>query len=808
MFASSGFVAFAVGLALQSPAEMRGAFIENLGQWDSRVAFACPGGELSVFAIAGGFRIAAVDGTGRGAAVFVDFGADPAAPEGLEVLPGTRNFLRGSDPNAWVRSAKAFGAVAYEEVAPGVDLLLRMRNGSPSFDFELAAGADAARIPRLRIEGIESLVVEPDGGATLRTAIGPLRIGRPLSWATGPDGVDRPLSSRFERTGERSLRVVVDPPRDDERVIVDPDLVFSTLLGGVNTAVTEVAHDVAYDDAGAPIVVGATSSLGFPVTPGAYDATLNGVDDVFVSKFTVDGGDLVFSTLVGGSSYDAAEAVAVAAGGAIVVAGDTRSPNFPVTASAFDTALSLGGPPDGFVLRLAADGSSLVWSTYFGGTSNELPRDLALDAAGNVYVAGHTNSSNFPVTPGAYDPLNSSSDDGFVTKFSAAGNGLYYSTYLGASGVLDNVRGLALAPNGEAIVTGRGSVGFPVTQLAYDPTQNGGLDAFVARLNANGSGLVAGTFLGGSSEDAATAVAVGLDGAVTICGEAGLNFPVTPGSFDSTPPVNFKDAFVARLDGSLSALLYSTYLGGEQHDEPTDLVVDDGGGAIVTGVFLNGTTQFPTTPDALATGLGYAFLSRLAPDGSRLTYSTYLSNIDALPYGLASRSDGTVFVTGITPPGFPTTPGAFDTTPGFHDVFLAKFDLCPGEIEVAGAGCAGSAGYLPALAVAGCASPGFTLEVSLTRTFAPTDALLLFGLGATPVPLTPGCALGIGPLLPQIVIPLPIPGSGAGTGSIEFSAVIPPLPQAIEFKIQAAVADPGAAFGVAASNPIRIRVDA
>lgn len=785
-----------------------GAFVENLGQYDPNVRYSCGTGDLGVFATAGGFRVAAVDGSGRGAAVFFEFGVGDTAPSGLDRLPGERHFLRGADPANWVRSARAFSGVAYRDVESGVDLLLRVRDARPSFDFVLDPGVDVAALPELRIDGIDSLSIENDGGATLLTPIGPLALARPISWATDEDGEKRPLASRFTLAGERSLRVVVESPRPGERVIVDPDLVFSTLLGGVNTAATELARDVAFDVDGAPIVVGEVSSIGFPLTAGAFDVTLNGLDDVFVTKFEPDGGELEFSTVIGGSSYESAWGVGVVADGAIVVTGDTRSMNFPVTANAFDTSHSGGGLPDGFAARLSQDGSSLVWSTFFGGTSNEYPQELALDGAGNVFVGGSTNSSNFPITPGAYDPLNSSHNDGFVVKFSAAGHGMYYSTYLGASGVLDNVNGLALASNGEAIVTGRGSVGFPVTQLAYDPTPNGQLDAFVARLNANGSGLVAGTFLGGNTDDAAMAVAVGLDGTVTICGEAGANFPVTPGSFDSTPPLDFNDAFVARFDSTLGSLLYSTYLGGEQHDEPTDVVVDDGGGTIVTGVFLNGTLQFPTTPDAIATGLGYSFLSRVSPDGSRLTYSTYLSNVGALPYGLAARSDGTVFVTGLTEPGFPTTPGAFDTTPGFHDVFLAKFDLCPGEIEEYGVGCVGSGAFVPTLLVSGCPSPGFALEVALSRTFAPSNGLLLLGLGANPLPLSPSCALAIGPLLPQLVIPLPLPGAGAGTGQVEFGTILPPLSQAVEFRMQAAVADPGAPFGIAASNAVRVRVDA
>ncbi len=784
-----------------------GVFVENLGQADARAAFVCRTGATSIFATAGGFRVATIGSEGRGVGLCFSFEGEAVAPVGLAEVPGRYHFLRGADPSGWVTDARGFDGVAYRNVRPGVDVILRARNGGPSFDFVLAAGADVANLPSIEVDGVEALRVDAAGGVEADTALGIVSLTRPLSAAIGVDGSSRALASRFELAGARKLRVVVEGARDGERVLVDPELVFATLLGGVSTAGTEYAFDVTFDAAGAPIVVGWAQAADFPVTPGAFDTTMNGQRDACVTKFTADGSALVFSTLLGGNSYDSAQSIALGPDGTLFVTGDTQSPNFPVTAGALDTTHAGGGTPDGFLTRLTANGNALVWSTYFGGVSNEYPADIAVDASGNAFVVGLTNSSDYPVTPGAFDTVNGGFNDAFVTKFASSGATLTYSTLLGAPGSNDFARGIALGPNGDAYVTGGGSVGFPFTHEAFDPTHNGSLDAFVVRLNDAGTGLVAGTFLGGQSDDISNSLALGPDGSLTICGDPAYVFPTTPGSFDPTPPINFGDAFVARFDASLDTLVYSTYIGGDQEDEAEDVVVDAGGAAIVTGNFLNGTVTFPTTPDAIASTLGYSFLTRFDPTGSSLTYSTFLSGVAARPEGLAVQADGSIFVAGLTAPGFPVTPGAYDTTPGGGDVFVAKFDLCPGEVESHSTGCVGAGGFTPVLDVTGCASPGFLLEVGVSNALGHTSGLLLFGLGTASLPLNGSCALGIGPLAPALVIPITLSGNGPGAGSISFAAQIPAVATPVEFHLQGVISDPNVPGGVAATNAMRIRID-
>ncbi len=817
-FLAVSSVGLAKGQTVATPASPR-AFIENLGQYDSRVAYSCDAGVCSIFATAEGFRIASITSAGRGVGIVFSF-CEPSgaslrarersrAPRSGSPLPGRHNFFRGADPSHFVVGARGFDGVVYPDVRPGVDVVLHAKDGGPTFDFAVDEGADVSNLPEIEIDGIDGLAVEHDGSARIETAIGALRLTCPVSTATRSDGRSRPLASRFELSGSRRLRVVVDSQESGETVLVDPSLVFATYLGGNGPSSGEGARAVITDATGAPIVTGWMQVVDFPVTPGAFDVTPNGVQDVTVTKLTPDGSALVFSTLIGGTSYDEPSGIALGSDGSIFVTGDTQSPNFPVTPGAFDTSYAGNGSPDGFLVRLASNGSSLVWSTFFGGSANDVPNDLAVDAFGNAFVAGVTNSSNYPTTAGALDTVNSGFNDGFVTKFAPGGNALIYSTLLGASGVLDSATGIAIGANDEAFVTGFASAGFPFTHEAFDPSHNGSLDAFVVRLNAVGSGLVAGTFLGGQSDDQAHAIAIGADGAVTICGEAGIQFPTTPGAFNTTPPVNARDAFIARFDPTLESLVYSTYFGStNEDDDPTDIAVDAGGGAIVTGTFLNGTTAFPTTPGALETTFGYAFLSRLAPSGDSLTYSTFLSNVSVLPYGLDSLADGSVVVVGITFPGFPVTQGAFDTTSSSNgDDLIAKFDLCPGSIGSYGAGCVGAGGFVPTLKITGCASPGFDLDVALTNALGHTSALLLVGLGAGSLPLSGSCALAIGPLVPSFVVPITLLGGGPGAGSIEFMTEVPQVPTPLEFRLQAVIADPNVAGGISASNPWKIHLD-
>jgi hypothetical protein len=322
---------------------------------------------------------------------------------------------------------------------------------------------------------------------------------------------------------------------------------------------------------------------------------------------------------------------------------------------------------------------SLAYSTLLGGTSHEMGSAIQVDASGNAYVTGFTQSPDFPTTAGAFDRTGSASNnlDAFVSKLNAAGTALVYSTFLGG-GNSEWGRDIAIDSAGNAYVTGQTmSPSFPTTGGAFDRTFNidncprcgiDEVDAFVAKLNPSGSGLVYSTFLGGTQPDETFGIA--LDGArnAYVTGETvSSNFPTTAGAFDATANGG-SDAFVTKLNATGSALVYSTRLGGSDNELPEDLAVEPSGNAVVGG--STRSSEFPTTPGAFdTTQNGGAFderfdlfVTKLNAGGTGLVYSTFVGGSKS-DFGddFALDAAGNAYMVGGTlSPDFPTTPGTFD----------------------------------------------------------------------------------------------------------------------------------------------------
>ena len=386
---------------------------------------------------------------------------------------------------------------------------------------------------------------------------------------------------------------------------------------------------------------------------------------------------LVYSTYLGGSSDDFGRGIAVDSSGNAYLTGNTASINFPVTAGAFQTASSGGN--DAFVSKLNSSGSALIYSSYLGGSDEDLGYGIAVDSAGNAYVTGYTYSSNFPTTAGALQTVFGGDMVAFVSKLNSGGSTLVYSTYLGSSG--NQGDGIAVDLSGNAYVTGDTySSNFPITAGAVQTTYGGGTDAFVSKLNSGGSALVYSTYLGGSSSDSGQGIALDSAGNAYVTGNtASINFPVTAGAFQ-TASGGIYDAFVSKLNSGGSALVYSTYLGGSNYDLGYGIAVDSAGNAYVTG--NSHSSDFPTTAGAFQTALsgtaGDAFISKLNSSGSALVYSTYLggSSSNDIGYGIAVDSAGNAYVTGYSISNdFPTTAGAFQSTfGGGFDGFVSKLN--------------------------------------------------------------------------------------------------------------------------------------
>ena len=436
------------------------------------------------------------------------------------------------------------------------------------------------------------------------------------------------------------------------------------------------------------------TTYGFAV--GAYDAS---------HALVVDPG-LVYSTYLGGTGDDGANAIAVDSGGHAYVAGWTYSPtDFPTTSGAYRRTNQ--GGEDVFVTKLNSSGSDLVYSTYFGGSSDEpyWSASIAIDSAGYAYVAGTTLSPNFPTTPGAFQTSRQGFTDAFVTKLNRDGSDLVYSTILGGPGGYNGAYysdAIALDSEGNAYVTGfTNSLYFPTTPGAYDTSLNKGAgsgfdDAFVTKLNSSGTALVYSTYLGGTNEDDATGIAVDGDGEAYVTGYTfSKDFPTRNPYQPTNRGTTGTNAFVTKLNRDGSDLVYSTYLGGSTGlfgDGGGAIAVDRDGEAYVAG--LTDSMDFPTTPgayDTLYNGAGPhhycgdTFVTKLSSSGNDLVYSTYLGSTgDDCAQAIAVDPAGQAYVTGSTDSAnFPTTPDAFDKTyngdvgsaPYFYgDAFVTKLN--------------------------------------------------------------------------------------------------------------------------------------
>jgi hypothetical protein len=644
------------------------SFVENAGQENAAVRFAARASGASFF-FTREEAVLAFERGDEGLALRLDFvGANPAPDiEGQSTLAGTVNYLVGSDASQWRTGIPTFGEVAYRDLWPGIDMVFRGANGALKYEFVVAPGAHPSRIG-LAYRGADGLALGSGGQLLISTPLGTLRDEKPRTFQV-VDGRRVPVESRFvlgEKAGTYGFALgAYDASRP---LVIDPGLVYSSYLGGAGF---DDASNVAAGADGSMYVSGFTASLDFPSSPGAFDPTGDGSGDGFVSKFDADG-SLVYSTFIGGSASENATGLAVDAAGSAYVTGWTDSTDFPATPGALDT--SLGTSQDGFVTKLTSDGSALVYSTYLGGFGGTAPADVALgvdgtafvagtthgfpttsgafderldgfvdgfvarlaadgsalhyatylggsdcdlegtaaiavDADGSAYVGGYTGSEDYPTTPGAFDDGPESCGDfalhGYVTKLNPAGSDLEYSTFLHGEGAnTDVVFGIAVDANENAYVTGAtGSADFPTTAGAYDRTLNGHLDAFAAKLNAAGSDLIFSTLFGGSGPENGTAIAVDGSGDVFVSGGASSeDFPTTLGAFDESQNGG-DDAILVRLDASGSTLLYGTYFGGSGHDYGLwGIAVDAGGRALISG--YTDSADLPTTANALDSTYG------------------------------------------------------------------------------------------------------------------------------------------------------------------------------------------------------------
>jgi hypothetical protein len=654
--------------------------------------------------------------------------------KGEEQLPGTANYFIGSDPSKWRRNVPTYAKVKYSTVYPGVDLSYYGNQGRLEYDFVVAPGANPNQV-KLHFAGTEKLKLDSGGNLIIITKNGGIAFHKPVVYQVkngqpaSQIGIQRePVEGKFTLLAGNSIGFKLGAYDKSRTVVIDPTLAYSTYLGGSNS---DAAQAIAVDADGNAYVAGTVSSTNFPLTSGAFQTICCGA---FVTKLNSAGNDVIYSTFL----YNAdAFGIAIDASGNAYLTGSAGS-GFPVTTGAFQTVDhgAAHGVSNAFVTKLNPSGTALLYSTYLGGSGPDYATGIAVDAFGHAYVTGNTISNNFPVTKGAFQTVENGVANGvsnaFVTKLNPAGTALVYSTFLGGHGVTnangntypagDQGNGISVDPSGEVYVTGQAySTDFPVTKSAFQIVNHGAAksaqNAFMAKLNPEGSALIYSTYLGGSggpdparpiyNGDIGHAIAVDVAGNAYVTGTAySEDFPVTENAFQTTSKSfsdyygNSPNAFVTKLNPEGTSLVYSTYLGGDggpggegvlfpgPGDSGQGIAIDSWGNAWVTG--STGSGNFPVTAGALQTKINLLgticggrggtnnFLSKINPSGSSLIYSTYLGGSgqqyegcgdSSVPgggdvaLGVALDRSGSPYITGYTnSDNFPVTANAFQLT--------------------------------------------------------------------------------------------------------------------------------------------------
>ena len=597
--------------------------------------------------------------------------------EGLEPQTGKSHYFRGNDAGQWQRDVAHYGKVRYRDVYDGIDVVYYGKQQQLEYDFVVAPGADPAQVG-LAFEGSQEMRLDDAGNLVLGTPQGDLLQHKPIAYQDIA-GERRLVAAHYELRADQRVAIALGDYDSSQPLVIDPVLSYSSYLGG---SADDFAAKLLVDGAGNTYLAGFTQSLDFPRVGGAQTSN-RGDADAFVAKLDASG-TLVYSSYLGGGGADTASGLALDASGNVYVAGNTESTNFPLkgalqgalqgSKNAFVTKLNAAGnalvystylganedfatgvvvdssgnayvsgyttggflftgtPPtdtygggshDGVLIKLNASGSDIVFGLYLGGSDVDLITGIALDPAGNIYVVGQTISLNFP-TFNAFQSSNYGSSDAFVAKFDASGSPIY-STFLGGPTTTDVAQSVTADAAGNVYVAGMTGTDpgelsdFPV----FNPIQEyaGKWDVFVSKLNATGQTLLYSTFIGGSENEDATAIAVDASGNAYVAGKtASPNFPTA--SPWQAMSGGGEDAYVVRLNANATDLVWSSFLGGPLAERVLGLAVDGTGKVHVTGRTYG---SFPLVSPQQTTSRGRdAFLARIG--GATTTSPRYRHN--------------------------------------------------------------------------------------------------------------------------------------------------------------------------------------
>lgn len=695
----------------QLTANQSEAFIENKGQWDSRARFLAQSPGIDSWVTGDGvvydFNKFVPDakqanrlpghekeptkGTRYGHVVKMSFAGSKAAQMTTTgELPGKLNYFVGNDRTHWATEVRRFSEAHAEQIYNGISARYYFDNGTPRYDLVVSPGADPSQI-QMKFDGADSLDISQGGALRIGTHLGTVE-QRGLSVYQGDKSQPTQVNAQMVTDGT-TVRFQVGSYDHSKPLVIDP-LIFSTYLGGTGDEGRDQINAVAVDPAGGVVVAGSTGSTNFPTTTGAYDSNYDDQHSNstgFVAGLNSEGTSLVFATYLGGTgdiyNGDLCNGLALDGYGDVIVVGVTGSHDFPITNGVLE-GTNQESVQTGFVSTLGSNGASLKYSTYLGGSGTSGYGDDCLavttDVNNDIVIAGYTGSGSFPGTTGAFQSTNNESNPnctGFITKLNPAESVILWSTYLGGSGASSIDQCTAVASDdssdvGNVVVAGTTTAtNFPTTAGALETSYpgTGRTTGFVAKINGSGTTELFGTYLGGNGtnfEDVVQAVTLDASGNVFVAGSTGsTNFPTTSGALQTANPDPLFSGFVSELSPGGTALLASTYLGGngsKYGDQCNAIALDSSENVVVTG--YTGSGNFPTTSNAYLGGLtnsqAAGFVDRLNPALTTLEYGTYLGgNLNDQCYALTLDTQGNPVVAGSTfSTNFPTSLLTYQST--------------------------------------------------------------------------------------------------------------------------------------------------
>lgn len=674
IFASSAPVEEKKELIFKQAYTIRVPFIENKGQIDNEdIQFYAKTFGGAIFVDKKGILTYNLPAEKNKGVVIKEIFTDKELKvEGLDQAPTNVNYFKGKDNSKWKTNLQSYNHITLGEVYKGIAIDLEVHGNNVEKRFTVIPNENPEQI-KIQIAGCNELKVNEKGELEVITGLGAVKFTKPVAFQE-VNGEKRYVDIAYAILPNNTYSFRADNYDKLQPLIIDP-LLASTFIGG---SLGEGIDCIAIDKNGNVFVAGNTNSSNYPISPGVYDENHNGNRTAFISKFDNNLSTLLASTFFGGSNGDDFFSLAIDGYGNVFVAGEAYSSDLPTTSGAYDETLN--GSCDAFISKFNNDLSALLGSTYIGGSNGDGDPRMAFDENWNLYITGHTYSSDFPATPGAYDTSFNGSEEVYVSKFNNNLTTLLASTFVGGSN-MDGGESIAVSESGDIFITGwTRSSDYPTTSGAYDETHNGGYDFYISKMNSDLKTLLNSTFVGGSNDEHCYSIA--FNGNVYIFGASfSSDYPTTTGAYDGSFNA-VKDVVVSKLDSNLSELLASTFVGGSGYESGEDsnsqIVIDGGGNIFIVGE--TSSPDYPTAddaPDEILNGPTDAFVGKINGELNILLASTFIGGNDYDDSGaIALDQNGNVFIAGCTCSNdFPITLDAYDESfNGSEDAFVVKFD--------------------------------------------------------------------------------------------------------------------------------------